>query len=284
MISYETLRDAACEAYRKCLAEVPGDILEALKAARERETNPQAIWALDKMIDAAREGREKNSAVCSDTGIPSIDVRIGTEVQVPKDLPKALHEGIMKMYQSMGIEPKVLLFPIDKKDGLPPITHYTSLIGKDYVELVAVPKGGGTEPKSISKVFDPATPSIIKKWVIDYVAEIAGKACPPYVIGLGIGGNLAVVGQLAMEATLRPVNHWHPNPAVAQWERELTDAINELGWGPMGVGGRTSCFCVHIETVATSLRWCPVSFCLKCWPNRRGVVRIYSDDKLEPIE
>ncbi len=284
MISYESLRDATCEAYRKCLVEVPKDIVDALRIAREAEINPDAIWAIDNMIAAALLAKEKNSPVCADIGIPSMDIRIGTEIRVPKDLPNAVRDGMMQMHSRMGIEPKTLLMPIDKTEGLAPIAHYESVVGKDYVEIVAVPKGGGTEPKSIAKVFDPATPAIIKKWVIDYIAEIAGKACPPYVVGLGIGGNMAIVAQLAMQATLRPVNAWHPNPAVAAWEHEMTEAINELGWGPVGVGGKTSCFCVHIETAVTSLRWCPVAFCLKCWPNRRGIVRVYSDGRIEPIE
>ncbi|MFC2007013.1 fumarate hydratase [Chloroflexota bacterium] len=285
MITYENVRDAAAEAYRRCLVDIPKDVLEALKAAREKETSSDAIWAFDNMLLAVETAKKQNMTFCEDIGVPSMDVRIGTETKVPRDMEKALNDGMALMSKNMGIRNIDLTMPVDKKTKTPgPIIRWESMVGKDYVELIAVPKGGGTEPKSAAKTLDPSTPAYIKKWLLDTIAEIGPIACPPYTIGLGIGGNLALVGQLSMLATLRPVNMWNKDPEAAKMEQELTDAVNQLGWGPMGVGGKTSCLAVHIEQYGTSPRWSPVGFTLKCWPNRRGVVKITNDGKIQVLD
>jgi len=285
MITYEAIRDACAEAYRRNLQVIPQDVKDALKIAVKNETTPDAIWAINGMIDAADAACKENMTMCEDTGRPTYDIRIGTQVgEIPDDFEKAIAEGHNLCFENMGFRAGKLIHPIDRSEVDLPIIQIFSIPGKDYIDVIATPKGGGTEPKSSTRVFDPITPAVFKKWAVDYIANIGGMACPPYIVGLGIGGSVAVAGNLALEATLRPVNDWHPNPKVAQWEKEITDAINGLGIGPMGMGGKTSCLAAHIELGPSFSRWSGVSLNLKCWPNRRGVIRVYKDNRMEPVE
>jgi tartrate/fumarate subfamily iron-sulfur-dependent hydro-lyase alpha chain len=285
LVSYEAIKNASALAYTRNVQVIPEDVINALEAAIKIEENPEAIWALEHMVAAARAAPKENMTMCEDTGQPAYDVFIGTEMgDIPENIEDAINEGYDKCFTDMGLRPRKLTHPIDRTDAGPAIVQYHAIPGKDYMEIVATPKGGGTEPKSSSKTFDPITPAIFKKWVVDYMAEVGGKACAPNVIGLGIGGDVAIAGNLALEATFRKIGDWHPNPKVAEWEQELTAACNELGIGPMGMGGKTTVLAVFIEVSPSSRRWSSVSFNLKCWPNRSGVIRVYKDNTFEPVD
>jgi fumarate hydratase subunit alpha/L(+)-tartrate dehydratase alpha subunit len=145
-----------------------------------------------------------------------------------------------------------------------------------------IPKGSGSENMSKMKMFYPAHGvSALKKFVIDTVFETGANPCPPGIIGVGLGGTADLVMKLAKEAIARPVGQRHHDPEIAKMEQELEEAINDMGRGPMGLGGDITTLAVHIETAYTHITQNPIAVNTQCWPARRARAQIHPDGRVD---
>jgi tartrate/fumarate subfamily iron-sulfur-dependent hydro-lyase alpha chain len=289
MISYELIRDTADNAYRKVVTDIRDETVEALKEALQREETPAAKLSIEVMLDAIMSGKEKGNVVCGDVGLPLYRVKVGSEVKAPQNLTKAIQEGYGNALKEMPFRHPCTrgVNPVTLKPMTPPVIHYGFIPGGDYIEIGAIPKGTGSTPYSAADVLSWEL-GLVKKFVIDSVWKAGPRACPPYFIGVGIGGELETAAMLATDALMRPINERSSEPEIAKLEEELLGAINELGIGPMGVGGKTSALAVNIEVAYAcaapdrpGFGWIPASALVNCWPCRWVKARLFEDGRVE---
>ena len=152
----------------------------------------------------------------------------------------------------------------------------------EYLKLAVLPKGAGSENMSALSMLTP-TQGLkgVKKFVLETVLNAGGKPCPPIILGIGNGGSADISMKLAKEALLRPINARHPDPKIADLEIELFEALNEIGIGPMGLGGKTTLLGINIEYGHCHTASLPVAVNVQCWASRRATAKVYPDGKVE---
>jgi len=285
---YGVLEDAAREAYVMSLKDIPPDVRVALKAAVENESEPRAAQIMRTMLEAVELG-DRGMMVCQDTGIPIYWLRIGTGAYVDGGrLRDVIEKGVRRAtletpFRSSIVHPTQRLNRQDSTGEGVPLLHFDFAAGADYLEFLMMPKGSGSENWSFLKMLLPADGEPgIRKFILDSVAAAAGKACPPLVVGVGLGGTSDQCVALAKEATSRPIGQRHPDPKVAAFEVDMVRQINQLGIGPQGLGGDTTALDVHIERAWTHNSMNPVAVNMQCWRGERRSARIhYSDHRIE---
>jgi fumarate hydratase subunit alpha len=164
-----------------------------------------------------------------------------------------------------------------------PIVSFDLIDDADYMDITCAPKAMGTGRWEAAENFVYPTLQQIEDYVLDVVLRSGSQACPPIVVGVGIGGTFDHAARIAKEAVLRPFGLENPEPILAAMEQRLLKAVNQLGFGPMGTGGDTTAMAVHINHSA-SHGFVPVAVALNCWINRRTRARIYGDGRVERIE
>lgn len=269
--------------YRESLIDLPNDVLARMKEMRDLEQWELARFQLDKLLLNADIAKNKRGVICQDTGISSYKVKIGAHAEINCDILKALSAGTAYASKNLPTIPHSV-HPITKEnsgDGTgpkTPIIHWDFLPDADYVEITARPIGGGGDLCSAIKMFTGSAPfADVKKFIIDTVVEAGCKPCPPMVIGIGLGGMFETVNQLAKEAYSRPLDQRHPEKQIADLEVELLALINELGIGPMGLGGNTTCLSVNIEYGNTGTYILPAAVKIGCWDVHRKTAKLYND-------
>lgn len=289
VITERVISLVAQELYIKALKFLPEDILEKIKLARDQETNKFGQLTLHTIVDNATRAREKRKVICQDTCISAFKVKVGTEVKVQGDIRRALTEATARTVSEVPAIPHCVhpLSLVNTGTGVGPgvpLIHFEMLPGADYIELSSQPVSGGGELVSACQIFtdlDPDPFSIIKKFVIQTVAEANSKPCPPIIVGVGVGSQFEMVTCLAKAAVMRPLNVRHPEKEFAELEEELFSAINSLGIGPMGLGGKTTCLAVNVEYGYTYTSMLPVAVKISCWCVRRATARIYADGRIQ---
>jgi fumarate hydratase subunit alpha len=243
------------------------DVLQAFREALQKETSPLGRHIFQQLLENARIAREERIPLCQDTGLVVVFVELGQDVHVTgKDLNEAIHEGVRQGYKE-GYLRASSLDPLTREnfgDNTPAIIHVEVVPGNRF-KLTVAPKGFGSENMSRVVLFPPAVGiEGVKAFVIQRVQESGPNPCPPVVVGVGIGGTLEKAALIAKKSLLRPLGLRHPNPQVAGLEEELLEAINKLGIGPQGMGGRITALDVHIETYPTHIGSLPVAVNLQC--------------------
>jgi fumarate hydratase subunit alpha len=241
--------------------------IQAYREALPKETSPIGANILRQMIENAEIAREKGVAVCQDTGMVVVFIDIGQDVHIiGGDLTEALNEGVRRGYGE-GCFRASTLDPLTRKnfgDNTPAVIHMEIVTG-DRIKLSVLPKGFGGEMMSQARVFHPAAGiEAVKAFVVERVAQSGGKPCPPGIIGVGIGGTLEKAAIIAKKSLLRPVGRHHEDPMIASLENELLNAVNRLGIGPQGLGGRVTALAVHVETYPTHIASFPVAVNIQC--------------------
>jgi len=286
--SYQLVEDVAKELYIRALKILPPDVKEALRRAYERETNPTARTIFETIFKSIELSDTKDMILCQDTGLPIYMVEIGS--RFPLDGAKvkaALTQGAKRAtlehpFRGSSLHPITRDNPQTSiGEGLP-IIYWDFSSEADYLDILMMPKGSGSENMSDMKMFTPAEGiSAVKKFIIDTVAASGGNPCPPGIIGVGIGGTADLVTALAKKAIARPVGTRNPDPFFAELEEELEEAINSTGIGPMGLGGDITTLGVHIEWAYTHITQNPVAVNTQCWPARRARAKIWADGRVE---
>jgi fumarate hydratase subunit alpha len=283
-ITYELVKSVSAALYDRSLRRIPEDARRAIAAAREIERNAVARQTLTTMLLSADRAEESHHFVCSDAGIPVYFVRIGTRLTLDGDLKKAITDGFDELTRT--IDPPLLMHVTNPltlersyKGKDVPIVSFDLVGDADYVELICSPKALGSGRWAALRIFSFPSLETIEEYVLECVLEAGSQACPPVVVGVGIGGTFDYAAKLAKESILRPVGQPNPDPTLAAMEARLLEAINQTGFGPMGTGGDATAMAVHVDYSAGH-GFTPVAVCFNCWINRRTRARIYDSGEV----
>ncbi len=248
------------------------DVLSALKKALRSERGRKAKGILKEIIENARIAKRKRLPICQDTGMVVVFCEIGQGLSiVGGDLSKAINDGVRDGYRKGYLRKSVVADPLARENTgtNAPAVIYTAIVPGNKLRIALSPKGFGSENKSRIEMLNP-TASIedIKTFVIKVVRECGAEACPPLILGVGIGGTFEKAAQLAKLALFRPINKRSLKRDIERLEKELLKDINRLNIGPMGLGGRTTALGVNIEEFPTHIAGMPVAVCVSCHATR----------------
>ncbi len=253
------------------------DVLKCLNEAKNKETGLSKS-ILEQIIENDEIATNEFVPMCQDTGIMIVFVEIGNEVFIDGDIYEAINEGVRNGYVNGYLRKSVVKSPLNRintKDNTPAIVHIKHTMG-DKLKLTVCPKGAGSENMSKVKMLVPADGILgIKKFVKDTILEAGGRACPPLVVGIGIGGNLEKACLLAKEALLRPIEDESNDLDARKLENELLEEINNLNVGPMGLGGKTTALAVKINLYPCHIASLPVCVNLQCHASRHKKVILW---------
>ncbi|MGE0312871.1 MAG: fumarate hydratase [Lautropia sp.] len=287
-ITYDAVRALSAELYDRSLRKVPDDTLAALAAAGRVETSPTGQRTLVFMRDSARTASTHDRFVCSDAGVPSFHVTIGTAARLQGPIRRAFVDGFADLVAR--IDPPLLAHvtnPLTLERGHAgrnmPLVSFDLLDDADHVEIVCSPKALGSGRWAALETFSFPSVAQIEDYVIDAVVAAGSQPCPPVVVGVGVGGTFDHAAKLAALATLRPIGTRSADADVAAMEARLLARVNALGFGPMGTGGDATAYAVHVDTSAGH-GYTPVAVAFNCWINRRTRARIYDDGRIERLE
>lgn len=244
-------------------------IIKALQDHLSDEKSPLGKTILHQMIENDQLARFEKIAICQDTGMTVVFIEVGQEIALQGgDFETAIHEGVRQAYREGYLRKSVVDDPLfdrlNTQDNTPAIIH-TSIISGDRINIAVMPKGFGSENMSTLKMFPPSAGiSGVKKYILDVVEKAGPNACPPMIVGVGIGGTFEQAALIAKKALLRNIGEPHPNPKYAQLESELLSDINRLGIGPSGLGGSTTALAVNIEYYPTHIASIPVAINISC--------------------
>ncbi len=279
---YAAVEEAAKQTYIRALKLLPPDLKDALARARAAETDEGAQTTLDIMLENIQVAERDENLVCQDTGTVVFWLEVGEDC--PFNLAKvtaAVKKGTERATVEHPLRPNAV-HPVTRKNTMTntgrhlPAMHYEFVPGRDSLpadtlKLHCLPKGSGSENMSFLKMFVPADGvKAVKRFVLECVVDAGPKPCPPTIVGVGLGGTADLCAALAKKAVLRPLGTHNDDPVIAAMEDELYQAANELGIGPMGLGGRTSVLGVNIEHAHTHITQNPVAVNLQCWAARRS--------------
>ncbi len=250
------------------------DVLNKIKESIDNEVGlPKQI--LSQIVENDILASDENVPMCQDTGITIVFVEIGNEIFINGDLNEAINLGVSQGYTEGYLRKSVVKSPLNRintKDNTPAIIHIKYTLG-DKLKITVCPKGAGSENMSKVKMLVPADGiNGIKKFVKDTILEAGGRACPPLVVGIGIGGNLEKSAILAKESLLRPIDDESDDIDANKLEKELLKEINELNVGPMGLGGKTTALAVKVNLYPCHIASLPVAVNIQCHASRHKVV------------
>ncbi len=250
---------------------LPGDLKSRVEESCASETWPQAKEILELIRENYDIAASRNQPICQDTGVACVFLKIGQEVHITGDLTEAVNEGVRRGYRDGYLRKSVVRDPLDRVNtgDNTPAMLYTELVAGDQVEITVAPKGFGSENMSQIKMLRPSDGvEGVKEFVVRVVEEAGPNPCPPIVVGVGIGGTFDKAAYLAKKALMRPVDVRNQVPFYAKLEQELLDAINALGIGPQGFGGKTTALAVNIEQYPTHIAGLPVAVNINCHVTR----------------
>lgn len=253
---------------------LPPDVVSALEAARQREQSEVGREVLSRLIDNAALAKAEGLAMCQDTGLAVVFVELGDQVAVKgAALSEAITAGVREGYQRGYLRKSVVASPLDRRntgDNTPPIIH-TEIVPGDSLKISVAAKGAGSENMSRLRMMPPSEGvEGVKKLVLEAVENAGASACPPLVIGVGLGGTFEKCALIAKKALLRDVGQPSADPLAAKLEAELLELVNATGIGPMGVGGLVTALAVHVETYPCHIASLPAAVNLQCHAARHA--------------
>lgn len=251
------------------------DMREAMERAAKEEVSELGGQILGQLKENMRLAGEEQIPICQDTGMAVVFMEIGQDVHFEGgSLEEAVNEGIRQGYTEGYLRKSVVRDPLireNTKDNTPGIIHY-SIVDGDQVTITVAPKGFGSENMSRVFMLKPADGAEgVKNAILTAVRDAGPNACPPMVVGVGIGGTFEKCALLAKKALTRPAGSHSDIPYVRDMEQELLKTINELGIGPAGLGGSTTALAVNILTYPTHIAGLPVGVNICCHVNRHAV-------------
>ena len=246
-------------------------VLAALEDARARETSELGRGVLTDILENARVAREERRPLCQDTGLAVVWIELGEEVSVRGSLGDAVDEAVRTAWREGAFRASIVRDAIDRAntgDNMPAAVH-VDLVPGDRLRVHFLAKGGGSENQSRSTVLKPAEGRAgVVEFVERAVLEGAPFACPPVVVGVGLGGTADHAAWLAKRALFRPLGEPSADPGTVELERELLERANATGVGPMGLGGIVTTLAIHVERAPCHIASLPVAVCFNCHSHR----------------
>ena len=268
--------EAVCALYREINTHLRQDVVEALRAAVEAEESAIARDVLEKLLENEEISRGTGVPLCQDTGLAVVFARLGSEVLIEGGtLHEAVDEGVRRAVAEQPLRASVVSDPLEREntgDNTPAVVHLEQVPG-DALELHLLAKGGGAENMSRTYMLKPADGREgVMDAVVETVRESGANACPPLVVGVGVGGDFERAPLLAKRALLRDLRKPNPDPALRDLEAGLLERVNALGIGPQGFGGRTTALAVLAESAPCHIASLPLAVNLECHSHRHGRV------------
>jgi fumarate hydratase subunit alpha len=247
------------------------DVVAALHNALEVEESTIGRETIKQLIENARIATEEGMPICQDTGFPVVFIELGQDVRLTGGyLIEAINEGVRQGSRDGYLRPSIChcLSRQNTADNTPAVTH-VEIVPGERVRIIVFPKGGGSENMSRVTMLTPAAGiEGVKEYVVQRVKESGANACPPVIVGVGIGGTLDQAALIAKKALLCPLGSKNPDPEAAALESDLLQRINALGIGPQGYGGRVTALAVHVTMIPCHLASLPVAVNIQCHAHR----------------
>lgn len=258
--------------------ELPGDVKRKIEELSLKEESLLGKEIFSQLLENATIASSERIPLCQDTGLVVVFLELGQEVQLKGDsLYEAINRGVSEAYTENYLRASMVADPLMRKntqDNTPAVIH-TEIVPGDRLRIWVVPKGGGSENMSRLRMLKPAAGwEGIKHFVLETVEKAGANPCPPVIVGVGIGGNFEKCAFLAKKALLRPLNQSHRDDGYARREDELLCAINGLGIGPQGLGGRITALAVHIEAYPCHIASLPVAVNIQCHAARHMEIEL----------
>ncbi len=264
------VRQATVRALREAEIHLSNDVKDALERAYAAEDNPVARRELEAIRENITMAETRNVPLCQDTGVPVVYITIPPDVPFTDAIREGVEDGVRQATAEIPLRPNVVS-PCTRENtgdncgmGMPAV-HITP--GETFT-LTVLPKGAGSENVSALRMFLPSETNAIARFITETVLRAGGKPCPPVILGIGIGSTADGAMSLAKEALLIPLG------AMSHLEQEIYDAVNALGIGPMGLGGKTTCLGVRIKKGGCHTASLPVALNVQCWAARRATVEV----------
>ncbi len=268
----EQVKTACIEA--NCVIEE--DVATAIRQALKKEESPISQQVLQQILKNHDIARSRRVPLCQDTGLAVFFVEMGQDVRITGGLfEEAVNEGVRQGYAEGYLRKSLVANPLNRQntgDNTPAIVHL-SLVPGNQLKMIFCPKGAGGENMSALAMLKPGDGlKGVRRFVVATVRKAGSNACPPVIVGVGIGGSFEKCALLAKKALTRRVGSPHPKLEMANLEVSLLEEINKLGIGSMGLGGRVTALAVHIETAPCHIASLPVAVNLNCHASRHKEV------------
>ncbi|HET6785332.1 MAG TPA: fumarate hydratase [Erysipelotrichaceae bacterium] len=259
--------------------DIGDSVFKTLEDSMNKEKSQLGKSILEKIYENNTLAKKEGIAICQDTGMSVVFIDIGQDVHIEGTyINDAIHEGVRQAYQEGYLRKSVVKDPlferVNTKDNTPAVIH-TTIIPGDKVHIEVMPKGFGSENMSTLKMFAPSVGiEGVKQFILDAVEKAGPNACPPMIVGVGIGGTFEYASLIAKKAVLRGTDHPHPDPRYRELEEELLTKINKTGIGPAGLGGLTTAFALNIEVYPTHIASIPVAINISCHASRHASIEL----------
>lgn len=252
------------------------DMVRALDRARKTEKSPLGLSVLNEIVENADLARAEKIPMCQDTGTAVFFVDVGQDVHIVGGvLADAINEGVRRGYKDGYLRASIVGDPLKRvntKDNTPAVIH-ADVVAGDRLRIAFTAKGAGSENMGRLQMLKPSDGKEgVTKFILETIKMAGPNACPPLVVGVGIGGSFDKVASLAKHAIMRDVGAPSHDPDVAAYERELLEKANQLGLGPQGMGGTNTALSIQIETYPCHVASLPVAVNIQCHANRHREV------------
>ncbi|MBP2628748.1 MAG: fumarate hydratase [Firmicutes bacterium] len=263
---------------KKACCELNDNVMEAFRSALAQEESPLGKETIEILIENGEYAKREEMACCHDTGAAVVVMEIGQNVAWEgKPLKEQVNEGVRQGYEKGNLRKSMVADPLERvntNDNTPAILH-TDIVEGDKVTITVMPKGGGSENMGAFKTLLPGDGiQGVKDFVLEVVQQVGGNPCPPYIIGIGVGGTMDKCAVMAKKALLRPIGKRHAKPLYAELENEILEAVNNTGIGPLGMGGRVTALDVHIDYYPCHITALPVAINFQCNAARQATETI----------
>ncbi len=269
VIHTDKVRDLVEDLLIRAEADLPRDVRKALEKALASEKSETGRMVLEEILENERIASEERIPLCQDCGLPVLFIEVGQEVLFEgPGLISAVNEGVRLATAKAFLRRMVVRDPLygreNTGDNTPAVVHLEIVDGEN-VGVVAIPRGMGSENASSLAMLRPTDgENEVMRFVLETVGRLGANACPPLVVGVGIGGNFEVAPLLAKKALMRPIGSRSRDPRYAAFEESLLARVNALGIGPAGYGGTATALDVHIEFAPTHIAGLPVAVNMSC--------------------
>ncbi|PMB75241.1 MAG: fumarate hydratase [Candidatus Bathyarchaeota archaeon] len=282
----KVVEDVAFNILKQAVIYLPEDVKQALKKAYAEEASETGKTQLKAILDNIDLAEKYQAPICQDTGTIIFYVKAGAETKNLDKLEEPLIKAVRRATKEIPLRPNAVDPFTQKNSGdntgrfIPYINW--EIVPGNSIELTVMPKGGGSENVCLTGMLVPGEGiNGLKKFVIESLIKAGAQPCPPTILGVAMGGGSDIAMKLAKKALLRPLNEPNPNPEIAKLEREIFEAANMTGIGPMGLGGKTTVLGVHIDYAYRHPASFPAAVAFNCWAARRASARIDADGTVE---
>jgi fumarate hydratase subunit alpha len=282
----KVMEDVAFNILKQAVIYLPEDVKQALKKAYAEETSETGKTQLKAILDNIELAEKYQAPICQDTGTIIFYVKAGAKAKNLDKLEEPLIKAVRRATKEIPLRPNAVDPFTQKNSGdntgrLIPYINW-EIVSGNSIELTVMPKGGGSENVCLTGMLVPGEGiNGLKKFVIESLIKAGAQPCPPTILGVAMGGGSDIAMKIAKKALLRPLNEPNPNPEIAKLEREIFEAANITGIGPMGLGGKTTVLGVHIDYAYRHPASFPAAVAFNCWAARRASARVDADGTVE---